>query len=67
MVIVSVWVSVRECIREKIRYEEGWGLERLGIGGDRPYPSSLNSNNNQSLNPWPYILNSILNNLTISS
>ena len=34
----------------KIWYEEGWGLERLGMGGDRPYPFSLNSNNNQSLN-----------------
>ena len=35
----------------KIRYEEGWGLERWGIGGDRLHPFSLNSNNNQSLNP----------------
>ena len=26
-------------------------IERLGIGGDRPHPFSLNSNNNQSLNP----------------
>ena len=42
-------------------------IERLGIGGDRPYPSSLNSNNNQSLDPWPYILNSIPNDLTIST
>ena len=53
-----------------MRYEDkiwrGLGIiERWGIGGDRPYPFSLNSNNDQSLNPQS--LNSIPNDLTIST
>ena len=37
--------------REDMIWRELGIIERWGMGGDRPYPFSLNPNNNQSLNP----------------
>ena len=42
-------------------------IERYGVGGDRLHPFSLNSNNNQSLNPYSLTQSLIRNDLTISS